>query len=204
MIEYIKYLNIPTKITILIVFLFLIIQIIGEILEFKGKVVPEYIKIRKYFLRKKQEREILHQVPITLADVRKSLDEFKTYYSTDNIRMRDDWIENVNYNLKECDERIKKLDEKLDKNNVNTLSMLIENKRNTIIDFASKVVDKNSLVTREQYNRILRLYDEYEKLITENGLTNGEIDIAHHIIMDSYESHMKNHSFIEEMYGFDI
>lgn len=204
MLNYIEYLNVPAKIAIVLVGTFFILQIIGEILEFKGKVVPECIKIRKYFLRKKQEREILHQVPTTLAEVQQSLNEFKTHYSTDNIRMRDDWIKSVNESLKEYDKWIKKLDEKLDKNNADTLSLLIENKRNTIIDFASKVVDENSLVTREQYNRILRLYNEYEELIAKNGLTNGEIDIAYHIIMDSYENHMKNHSFIEDVRGYKI
>lgn len=202
MTTYIEYLNIPTKIAIILVGTFFILQIIGEILEFKGKVVPEFIKIRKYFLRKKQEREILHQVPTTLTEVQQSLNEFKTHYSTDNIRMRDDWIKSVNESLKENDKLIKQLNEKLDKNNADTLSLLIENKRNIIIDFASKVIDDNSLVTREQYNRILRLYKEYEELITKNGLTNGEIDIAYHIIMDSYENHMKNHSFIEDIRGY--
>lgn len=202
MTTYIEYLNIPTKIAIILVGTFFILQIIGEILEFKGKVVPEFIKIRKYFLRKKQEREILHQVPTTLTEVQQSLNEFKTHYSTDNIRMRDDWIKSVNESLKENDKLIKQLNEKLDKNNADTLSLLIENKRNIIIDFASKVIDDNSLVTRERYNRILRLYKEYEELITKNGLTNGEIDIAYHIIMDSYENHMKNHSFIEDIRGY--
>ena len=45
---------------IVVILGFVIMQIIGELLEFKGKVVPEFIKIRKYFSRKKQERETLN------------------------------------------------------------------------------------------------------------------------------------------------
>ena len=156
MIEYIEYLNLPTKITIIIIALFLGIQIIGELLEVSGKAVPEFIKIRKYFSRKKQEHEIIIQVPTMLAEVKKTLNDFNSHYSTDNIKLRDAWIEGVNKSLSENDKLIKELDKKLDKNNSDTLSLLIDSKRNTIISFASMVVDKNCSVTREQFNRIFK------------------------------------------------
>lgn len=204
MIEYIEYLNVPTKVALSIVALFLITQVVGELMELQGKVVPEFVKIRKYFSRKKQEREILRQVPETLREVQRSLNEFKSHYDTDNIRMRDDWIKSVNESLKENDRWIKEFDKKLDKNNADTLSLLIENKRNTVIAFASKVVDENSSITREEFNRVFKLYKEYEDIIKDNNLTNGEIDIAYHIIMDAYETHMKNHSFVEDIRGYNV
>ena len=204
MIEYIEYLNVPTKVALSIVALFLITQVVGELMEVQGKVVPEFVKIRKYFSRKKQEREILRQVPETLREVQQSLNEFKSHYDTDNIRMRDNWIKSVNESLKENDKWIKEFDKKLDKNNADTLSLLIENKRNTVIAFASKVVDENSSVTREEFTRVFKLYKEYEDIIKDNNLTNGEIDIAYHIIMDAYETHKKNHSFVEDVRGYNI
>lgn len=204
MIEYIEYLNVPTKVALSIVALFLITQVVGELMELQGKVVPEFVKIRKYFSRKKQEREILRQVPETLMEVQQSLNEFKSHYDTDNICMRDNWIQSVNESLKENDKWIKEFDKKLDKNNADTLSLLIENKRNTVIAFASKVVDENSSVTREEFNRVFKLYKEYEDIIKDNNLTNGEIDIAYHIIMDAYETHMKNHSFVEDVRGYNV
>lgn len=204
MIEYIEYLNVPTKVALSIVALFLITQVVGELMEVQGKAVPEFVKIRKYFSRKKQEREILRQVPETLREVQQSLNEFKSHYDTDNIRMRDNWIKSVNESLKENDKWIKEFDKKLDKNNADTLSLLIENKRNTVIAFASKVVDENSSVTREEFTRVFKLYKEYEDIIKDNNLTNGEIDIAYHIIMDAYETHMKNHSFVEDVRGYNI
>ena len=204
MIEYIEYLNVPTKVALSIVALFLITQVVGELMEVQGKVVPEFVKIRKYFSRKKQEREILRQVPETLREVQQSLNEFKSHYDTDNIRMRDNWIKSVNDSLNENDKCIKEFVKKLDKNNADTLSLLIENKRITVIAFASKVVDENSSVTREEFTRVFKLYKEYEDIIKDNNLTNGEIDIAYHIIMDAYETHMKNHSFVEDVRGYNI
>ena len=202
MLNYIEYLNIPVWIAVGLVVLFLIIQVVGEILEFKGKVVPEFIKIRKRFARKKQEREALKAMPEALNQFKSLLAEVNQHYSADNITKRNDWIQWVNNQANVYDTTLAELDKKIDKNNSITLSLLIDNKRNTIIDFASKVTDDNSLVTREQFKRIFKIYEEYENIIQENGLTNGEVDIAIRIIQESYETHTKNHSFIEDVRGY--
>ena len=75
--------------------------------------------------------------------------------------------------------------------------------RSTIIGFASVVADPEAAVTREQFNRVFKIYHRYEGLISENGMTNGEVDIAHRIIMESYEQHMRNHTFIEDLRGYN-
>lgn len=204
MLNYIEFLNINVKIAAVIVSVFLVIQLVGEILEFKGKVVPEFLKIRKYFARKKKEREILTKLPDILSVATNVLKSFDEHYSADNIKKREQWINDVNYKLNENDKCIRELGEKLDKNNQDTLSLLIDSKRNTIINFASKCIDNKSPATREEFNRVLRLYNEYEKIIEENGLTNGEVDIAVRIIKESYENRMKTHSFVENLRGYEL
>lgn len=221
MLSYIEYLNIPIRIAIIIVGVFFIVQIIGELLEFKGKVVPEFIKIRKYFARKKSERLALSKMTVlleeyqemqtTIADVRRLLVDIDKHYSKDNIAIRDGWMKEVNEHISESEKRIVKqdslmreLNEKLDKNNADTLSLLIDNKRDTVINFASKVIDENYPVTKEQFNRIFRIYEEYEEIIEENGLTNGEVDIAIRIIREAYENHLKSHTFIEDVRGYNV
>lgn len=220
MLNYIEYLHTPTKIAVILVGVFLITQVIGELLEFKGKVVPEFLKIRKFFARKKRERKALSsitglldeysQMSKTIVDTQNLLSEVNKHYSEDNITMRNDWIESVNKYIKydekkrdEQDKLMRELNEKLDKNNADTLSLLIDNKRNTIINFAQCVIDDKYLVTREQFERIFKLYKEYEDIITENGLTNGEIDIAYRIITEAYEKHMKTHSFVEDIRNYN-
>lgn len=209
----------PTKVGLALVGFLLSINIIGELLEFKGKVVPEFIKMRKYFERKKKEKkafsraivllEEFEDMKTTIADVRRLLLDMDQHYSKDNIAMRDGWMKNVNEHIEESEKRktdqdklMKELNAKLDKNNADTLSLLIDSKRNMIIDFASKVIEENYPVTKEQFNRIFRIYKEYEDIINSNNLTNGEVDIAYHIITESYEIHMKNHSFIEDKRGY--
>lgn len=220
MLNYMEYLNIPAEIAVSLIGLFFVMQVVGEILEFKGKAVPEFIKIRKYFARKKKERETLskmadlldehEQMAKTIKDVNCLLTEINKHYSEDNITMRDKWMKEVNEHIyssdklrKEQDSLMRELNKKLDKNNADTLSILIDNKRNAIINFASKVSDNNYLVTREEFNRIFKIYKEYEDIIRENGLTNGEVDIAVRMIEESYENHLKNHAFIEDVRGYE-
>lgn len=202
MINYIEFLNVPAKIAIVLVGLFLVIQVIGELLEFKGKVVPEFAKIRKVFARRKKERMLLQKMEKTIDQVQLTLDDLNQHYSTDNIRMRDEWMRLVNSKLEQYDKSISELGVKLDKNNSDTLSILIDSKRNAIISFASLVIDESKPVTREQFNRIFKVHQEYESIIESNGMTNGEVDIALSIIKKSYEKHMRNHTFVEDERGY--
>lgn len=202
MIDYVEYINIPTKVAIAVIALFFIMQLVGEFLEFKGKVVPEFAKVRKIFARRKKERLMMQKMEKTLDQVQLTLDDLNRHYSTDNIHMRDEWIKRVNTKLEQYDMSMAELDRKLDKNNSDTLSILIDNKRNAIISFASLVIDEDKPVTREQFNRIFKLYQEYEAIIQSNNMKNGEVDIAIRIIREAYENHMRSHTFIEDVRGY--
>ena len=216
---YFEYLGLPAKVGIALAALFLTSQVVGEILELKGKVVPEFLKLRKMYKRKKAEREALvklpalietfEHVPETLKDVKALLNEVNQHYSSDNIAKRDCWIKEVNEHINESEKKrseqdrlMRELGEKLDKNTAMTLSISIENKRKEIIDFAAYVAEEKNPVTKEQYTRIFKTHKDYEIDIKANGLTNGEVDIAIRIIRESYENHLKNHTFIEDIRGY--
>ena len=208
----IETLGLPETVMIVVIVFLVIANIIGEILEFKGKVVPEFIKIRKYFKRKKKERKAISEmaemhkdlkdIPNTLKEVKTLLNSVDKHYSTDNITMRNDWMKWVNNQATVYDATLAELEKKMDENNAITLALLIESKRNTIIDFASKVIDESYPVTREQFNRIFRIHSDYEQIIEDNNMTNGEVDIAIRIINESYATHMKNHTFVEDVRGY--
>lgn len=208
MINYIEYLNMPTKIAVILVGIFLVLQIIGELLEFKGKVVPEFLKIRKYFLRKKTER---NETRNTLKAVKQLLDDVNNHYSRDNIQKRDSWMTWVNDRANVYDSSIVEISGKIDDivdalkcNTKMTEEMFVQNSRDRIIDFATKVGDNGTVVSREEFNRIFKVHKKYDSFLKEHGLTNGEIDIAMHIIRESYEWHIKHHSFIEDIRGYNV
>jgi len=204
--EYInQYTNIPVGLVIAIVVFFAISNLIGEILELSGKVVPEFVKFRKYFARKKQERETLARMPEMMSDVQKLLSDVDQHYSTDNIAMRNKWIDAVNTRLDDHEEIVREINRKLDKNSEDITDLRVDNKRETIISFAEKVADYKFPATREQFNRIFKIHEEYERIIKERGLTNGEIDVAYKIIEEAYQHRLINHSFIEDVrwHGFE-
>lgn len=202
MLNYIEYLNVPSQIAIALIAVLFVLQLIGEFLNFKGKAVPEIMSIRKYFARKKSERKIIKELPDTIQDLKNIVNNINKHYSSNNISMRDKWIDSVNKKFNMEDKLVRDLYKKIDEANKDIVSILVDNKRDTIIDFASRVSNSGVLVTKEQFNRIFKLYKEYEDLVSKNGITNGEVDIAYRIIVESYEEHLSNHTFIEDTRGW--
>ena len=206
MINYIEYLGIPLKIAIVLVAIFFAMQAIGEFLEFKGKVVPEFFKIRKWFTRRKREKAEAAQ---TLKDVQVLLNDVNSNYSADNIAKRDGWMQWINNRAEVYDESIKQLREALTEvmqalkdNTKLTEEMFIQSSRDRIIDFATKTSNENVMVSREEFNRIFKVYAKYEKYLEEHKMTNGEVDINYQIIKESYEQRLRDHAFTEDIRGY--
>ena len=207
MVSFVEYLNIPAKIALIIIGIFFVIQIIGEILEFKGKVVPEIVKVRKYFKRKKLEKQEaakrLEEMYELNKEVKVLLNDVNAHYSADNIAKRDSWMQWVNDRAVTYDTFIKEMGDKF-ADVVKVLEeVFVQNSRDRIIDFATKVSDEKAMVSREEFNRIFKVHKKYEDFLEERNLTNGEVDIAYRIIKDSYEGHMRNHTFVEDIRGYN-
>lgn len=211
MLDYIEYLNIPEKTLLVLVGIFFVMQIIGELLEFKGKVVPEFFKIRKYFKRRKKEKNETKQL---LKKVEELLSDVNAHYSADNIAKRDSWIQQVNDKSAVYDKSIGEIG-KISENLVEvtnalknctkmTEEMFVQSSRDRIIDFAAKAGNKDSMVSKEEFYRIFKIYKKYEDFLKGHEMTNGEVDIAYRIIQESYEQHIKNHTFIEDIRGYDV
>lgn len=206
MLSYLEYLNAPTKVVIVIIACFVVMQVIGELLEFKGKVVPEFLKVRKLFSRRKAEKA---ENRLMLQRVEKQLDEVSAHYSADNIARRDSWMQWVNDRSQVYDNSIVAINKSLSEvtqalkdNTILTEEMFVQSSRDRIIDFATKVADDSVMVSREEFNRVFKVYDRYEKYIEDHGLTNGEVDVSIQIIREAYEARMKNHTFIEDVRGY--
>lgn len=182
-------------------------QIIGGILDFKGKAVPAIMNIRKHFKNKKLKKQEAEE---TLKAVQALLTDVNSHYSADNIAKRDSWMQWVNdravtYDAfnKEMSEKFAAVTEALKENTKTTEELFIQNSRDRIIDFATKVENQNTMVSREEFNRIFKLYGKYEKFLHERELTNGEVDINYQIIKEAYEEHLRNHTFIEDVRGYN-
>lgn len=201
-IEIAQWVGIPVSIVIGIAILYIITSVIGCILDFKGKIWPEIINWRRWRRRKKEEKEKQAKLLERLAE---KLESFESHYNPDNIAKRNEWMQWVNDRAEVYDASVKELttfQETLEVTKELTLDLYINVNRNRIIDFAGKVINENATVSREEFNRIFKIYDEYEAILEKYGKTNGEVEISIRIIREAYEVHMRNHTFIEDSRGY--
>lgn len=202
MIAYLEYLHVPMVWGGICIAVLLVMNFIGEVLEFAGKVSPEFLKMRKYFARKRRERETLAALPDTIAEVNKTLAEIKVHCNAESISKRDRWMQSVDSRQERDHKWIESLSEILTQIQATVLSIRIENMRSEIIAFSSMVIDPEAPATRDQFDRIFRLHADYEAILKEHNKTNGETTLAMHIIKEAYEERMRNHCFIEDVRGF--
>ena len=175
----IEYLGIPVTIAIILVGLFVVLQVVGEIVEVSGKVVPEFLKVRKYFSRKKTEREEEKQ---TLKECRELLTEFNSHYDEDNITKRNKWMNKVDNSVKNNDQCMKDLDKKIDKlltDNESLKTQLNQVKSNVLENEAdrlrSELFDcgnrcrRNIRLHPEEMEHIRAVYNKYSEVLHQNG-----------------------------------
>lgn len=207
MLGYIEYLGLPAALAGIIVGIILVANLVGELLELKGKVVPEFMKLRKYFKRKREEKK---ENAETLKAVKQLLSDVNTHYSADNISKRDAWMNWVNARADVYDNSILEIKDNL--SNVTsalqdssrlTEELFVQSSRDRIIDFGTLVADGEKVVSREQFHRIFKVHEDYERFLQKRGLKNGETDIAMRVINESYATHMREHTFLEDVRGYD-
>ena len=179
LLEVIEYLGIPASMAILIVALFFIAQVIGEIIEVFGRVVPEFFKIRKYFSRKKKEKEEINQM---IKECKEAILEFNSHYSEDNITKRNTWMNGINNSVKNNDTLIQALDSKMDKilvANEDVKTQLNQVKSNVLENEAdrlrSELFDcgnrcrRNIRLHPEEMDHIRAVYTKYSDVLNQNG-----------------------------------
>lgn len=182
----IEFLGMPTTIAIILVGLLLITQIIGEVSELLGQTVPEILKIRKYFKRKKQEKfeaeEKVKETMETLAEVKQLLSDVNSHYSKDNITKRNNWMNGVDQSVRDNDKLIQALDGKIDKlleTNENLKEQLVQVKSNVLENEAdrlrSELFDcgnrcrRNIRLHPEEMDHIRDVWNKYSNKLHQNG-----------------------------------
>lgn len=203
--NYLEYIGeffdkLPLEVIAAAMIIFGIMQGIGEVLEFKGKIAPEILTIRKVIKRRKEEKKAYREVPKLLAETKSLLEDVKSHYSADNITKRDEWMNWVNNQAGVYDKSIAELKETMNENNKITLDLLIDSKRNYLLDFTSRAIDMNCPMSKEQYQRFYVVHEEYEDILKEHGMTNGQVDVAYEVANKSFAERLKNHAFIEDTY----
>lgn len=194
-------------------------QLIGQIIEWCGKTSPVFLKVFKWLWQKHKEkiqkREAAEQ---TVVDVRTLLDNVNQHYSEDNIKKRDGWMQSVNTDLTWMHERAVVYDASIERlttemNNMSTTLVAASEQleklrkqneedhaqriRNKIIEFAGKISRPDYQATKDEFNYIFRIYDEYEEYIKAHRITNDQINTCIEVIREEYSDYLRNNRFLE-------
>lgn len=85
-------------------------------------------------------------------------------------------------------------DEMIRKDLKNLTSIFVEKQINDyrweIINFSNRVAN-GELCNKDSYRHCFATYKKYEKLLDENGMKNGEVEISMEIINESYKQKLK-------------
>lgn len=207
--------GVPTIIVTIIVILFLVMQVTGEIVEWCGKTAPVWLKLRKIATKRKQKRQEREDALNTaLVEATKAINEFNTHYNPEAIRKRDEWMAWVNKRADVYDASVDQLislkallediSEDQRYNSEITSQLYKDFCRNRILDFAHALInarkaEKPVIYSREEFKKIRAIHTDYEKFLRRYGGTNGEVDDAMKVVRRAERGELDNIEFLEDL-----
>ena len=99
----------------------------------------------------------------------------------------------INHNV---NQKIDTLEKKLDDHIAADTTRMVDDIRNTILVFANEC-SRGIVHSKEQFRFIVSKCDAYEQYVEDNHLKNGVITEATRLIKETYQSHLKNDSFLK-------
>lgn len=202
--------GVPTVIISIVLGIFILMQVTGEIVEWCGKTAPVWLKLRKLLTKRKERIQNLENALLksneALEKSNEVLTEINKHYNPESIAQRNAWMNAVNNDLQWMHDRADKYDQSIDRivgtlqgNTKMTEDMFVEDSRDRIIGFAEKVADPHCVVSHEQFRRVFRIYDDYERFLEEHNRTNGEVDESIETIRRAYRHRQETHTFAEDI-----
>lgn len=132
-------------------------------------------------LEDEQFKKDIKNLKSDMIELEKKFDDYCKNHEKDcqkwrgqSVDIRDELIESIS-SIKDALNDIK----------INNLNEKIDRMRWKILDFASQI--RNERISYpEQFNNVLRTYDEYERTLRENDMTNGQVDESIKFIREKY------------------
>ena len=150
------------------------------------KGVEEFCKTFEFetpWMRKAREkREYMEKVDKQLELLMQREESIEAKHSTD-VWQLEGVVGEVRESFAELQNQITALSNKIEQMELNKT---IKKLRWDIINFASEL-PRREVIPLEQYNIIFNDIKEYEKIIEDNGLTNGQVESSVHVIKKRYE-----------------
>ena len=91
-------------------------------------------------------------------------------------------------------EQYEKIQKRLDELQMEVTEFKVDSWRTEILDFSDSCMNHRRH-TKEQFDHVIEILDRYDKYITENKLTNGQVDVAHEYILEIYKQCIRENDF---------
>ena len=108
-------------------------------------------------------------------------------------------VDRIDSLWKEHEESVKQSirhDDAIRQDSTNLTDLFVEKQINDyrweIINFSNRVSNDESSCNKDGYRHCFATYEKYEKLLEENDMENGEVEISMDIINQSYKDKLKN------------
>ena len=211
--------GVPAAVVAAIGVLFIILQILGEIIEISGKAAPKILKLRRVIKEARAKKRLreqnldrLNDIVTLLNQVENTLQAVNSHYAEDNIARRNEWIAEVNANIEWTRERAQIYDNSLvqllelkastDKLSEFTCKQIKEEYRNRILDFQHRIINAKSksepeAFSHEEFNKIYTTYSDYEEFLEYTNDTNHQVDNAMETIKKAERGELPNIKFID-------
>lgn len=109
------------------------------------------------------------------------------------------FFKDINSKITDLNEKVDKISERLDEHIMESDKEKVERKRAVLLDFASAIANGRNY-TKEQFEEMLREYDEYISFCKRKKLQNSVIEESMVIVRESYSEHLKNNNFLQGIY----
>lgn len=129
--------------------------------------IKEIIELLSYFKRK-------FGVKTTLDTNKESMEN-----RIATLEKHDDWQYKEISNISKGIEEIRK----------NLLSKEIQDLRWELLDFCSTLTN-GRIYNREAFEHVFRSYEDYEKILSDNGMTNGYVEESMNVIKEMYHEQL--------------
>lgn len=192
--------GLPSAFILIIISIFLIMQITGEIIEWTGRVSPKILKLRKLLKEHKMKKqkqheqlEKLNEIASLMQRVENTLSNIDQHYNADNISQRDAWIREVNENINWTKSRaevydksiveLSRLKEAADRLSEFNCKQIKEYYRNRILDFQHRIINSKNKkeperFSHEEFAKIYATYKDYEDFLEYTNDENHQVDNA--------------------------
>lgn len=176
LIELLTKLDSTVAIVVFVILLFLFCSLIGYIIKHRKDISN---LLESWFKRKTKQNEVLTMI----MEDHDKLEEYRKNRIEDQHQSSE-----IHQQLTNA---IESITDKLDDIQRGFINDKIENMRWKILEFANLLINGKTCY-KEQFDNILKTYDEYEEILEQNDMTNGQVEESMKFIREKYQELMNS------------